>query len=155
MTYHVGDRVWYVISGLGNVQPVWVAAVVQRVTGARVGLRVSGRDRRVRYVSSSRLTTDAPPPGVTTIGLFLAPDPLTGQWARAEWNSPIESTTAGPELAPERVAIAGPELAPPGNELHAPQEAPPGGYIAPSRKGDRGPVPALAHVFAENTRKHQ
>ena len=151
----VGDRVWYVISGLGNVPPIWVAAVVQRATGPRIGVRVSGTDRRVRYVSQSRLTTDAPPPGVTTLGTFLAPDPLTGQWIQAEWNSPTKSENPGPELSPETADLHGPELSPAAGDLHAAQEAPQGGYATTAWKGEGGPVPALAHVFAKNVRKHQ
>jgi hypothetical protein len=66
MTFAVGDRVWYVIAGLGNVPPIWVAAVVDKVTSTRVGIKTAPR-RRARYVSPARLSTDAPPADVTTI----------------------------------------------------------------------------------------
>jgi hypothetical protein len=129
MTFNIGDRVWYVLAGLGNIPPIWVAAVVERVTRTRVGLGVTGSDRRVRYVSMSRLTTDPPPPGVTVIGR--------------------------PELPPIGPELQGPELPPQGTEIARAPGSHPGGYAATAWKGRGGPVPALAHVFAENTWKHQ
>lgn len=64
--FSAGDRVWYVIPGLGNVPPIWVAAEVIEITATRIGIRTSPRTRP-RYVTAARLTTDAPPPGVTTL----------------------------------------------------------------------------------------
>jgi len=69
-----GDRVWYRVSGLGDVPPIWLAVVVVHVTATRVGVR-AGRSR-VRYVSPSRLTTDAPPPDVTVIGSISGADSI-------------------------------------------------------------------------------
>ena len=64
--YAVGDRVWYVLSGLGTMPPLWVSAVVTKVTPIHIGIRTAPANR-ARYVSPARLTTDAPPSNVTTI----------------------------------------------------------------------------------------
>lgn len=64
--FAVGDRVWYVIDGLGNVPPIWLSVVVVRVTPHRIGVR-SAEGKRPRYVAPSRLTTSPPPPEVTIL----------------------------------------------------------------------------------------
>lgn len=70
MQFVTGDRVWYKVSGLGDVPPIWVAVVVVSANHARVGVRAGSS--RVRYVKYSRLTRDEPPPGVTVIGSVRA-----------------------------------------------------------------------------------
>jgi hypothetical protein len=64
--FTVGDRVWYVIDGLGAVPPIWLSVVVVRVTTTRIGVR-SAEGKRPRYVAPSRLTTAPPPPEVTVL----------------------------------------------------------------------------------------
>lgn len=64
--FAVGDRVWYVMPGLGDVPPIWLAVVVVQIRPTRVSIR-AGRSR-IREVSPARLTTDAPPRDVTIIG---------------------------------------------------------------------------------------
>ncbi len=66
MSLTVGDRVWYVIDGLGLVPPIWVAATIVTVGETRIGIRTAPKNRP-RYVTAARLTTDAPPAGATTI----------------------------------------------------------------------------------------
>ena len=68
--FAVGDRVWYVIPGLGGVPPIWLAVLVVEIRPARVNIR-AGR-ARIRSVSAARLTTDPPPPDVTIIGSLAA-----------------------------------------------------------------------------------
>jgi hypothetical protein len=130
--FSVGDRVWYVISALGNIPPIWVAAVVQRIARSRVGIGVTGRDRRVRYVRPSRLRTDTPPVGVTTIGLWpLDTFPTTEAVMR-------EATT--PRIWAD---LQGAELSPAAADVHGPQENPPGGVYSDcmKRRGGTGPRP--------------
>jgi hypothetical protein len=85
--FAVGDRVWYVIAGLGNVPPIWLAVVVVQVTATRVGVQTSPR-KRPRFVSPARLTTETPPPDVTT--LVFPPVVVTGPdggrpWWHGDW----------------------------------------------------------------------
>lgn len=63
----VGDRRWYVISGIGAMRPIWAEAVVVRVTSSRVGVRAAVGSLRARYVTISRLMVGPPPPDVLTL----------------------------------------------------------------------------------------
>jgi hypothetical protein len=64
--FAVGDRVWYVIPGLGAVPPIWLAVLGGQMRPTRVSIR-AGRSR-IRDVAPARLTTDPPPRDVTIIG---------------------------------------------------------------------------------------
>lgn len=65
-SFAVGDRVWYVIAGIGELPPIWVAAIVVKVTARRVGVRPA-IGRRSRFVGPGSLTTECPPPDAMTI----------------------------------------------------------------------------------------
>lgn len=76
--FTVGDHVWYVIAGVDGLPPIWIAAVVERVTSSRVGIRPAVGHSRARSVRPGRLTTKLPPPDVTAL-LCLDGDAST--WA--------------------------------------------------------------------------
>ena len=60
MAFQVGDRVWYVLGRApGRPRPLFVAAVVVRIGGTRVGIQlVDGSPPR--YVAPSSITTTIP-----------------------------------------------------------------------------------------------
>lgn len=65
--FHLGDRVWYVIDGIGASPAIWARAVVVRVSPSRVAVYAALGHRRARSVAPYRLVAGWPPANVKAL----------------------------------------------------------------------------------------